>query len=128
MAGDLEGQEDLVAGPVVEARILEVLRNRGGHGRVSQIAEGVGRDVTSTNALLAAMERRKLVRQSGVWWRITDKGERVPPDSPNGNSSRSSPGRALVKTGIDYAIVLEDLRRRRDELTAAISAIEQLEA
>lgn len=127
MAGDLEGQEDLVAGPLVEARILEVLRNRGGHGRVSQIAEGVGRDVTSTNALLAAMERRKLVRQSGVWWRITDKGERIPPESPNGNSSRTSRG-ASVKTGIDYSLVLEDLRRRRDELNAAIAAVEQLEA
>jgi hypothetical protein len=124
----VEEQEDLVASPVVEARILEVLRNRGGHGRVSQIAEGVGRDVTSTNALLTAMERRKLVRQSGVWWRITDKGERIPPESPNGNSSRSSRGGASVKNGIDYAIVLEDLRRRRDEIVAAIAAIERLEA
>lgn len=128
MALTVEEQEDLVASPVLEARVLEVLRNSGGHGRLSQIAGGIGRDVPSTNAFLTGMERRKLVRQVGAWWRITDKGERIPPESPNGNSSRTSPGGASVKTGIDYGIVLEDLRRRRDELVAAIAAIEQLEA
>jgi len=99
---------------IEQRAILNLLTN--GYEKAGALERQLTRPVLRD---LNALRNAGLVHRTGrggVLWGLTPEGSKV-----NG----SSPA-APVATGIDYEIVLEDLRHRRTQMDVAIAAIENL--
>lgn len=110
-----------------ESKVLEALQLENGVSRVGRLAQAVHGSTETVSRALEELQRKGLAKRKNAWWTLTASGGAI----GNGNAEANPDGvdrrSTRMRTGIDYAIVLEDLKARRSQLDAAIEAIEGLQ-